>query len=69
MKKNSILIIAIAALGVLTSCTTDAATGQRHLSPELEAAATRVATHALTSAEAAINARIDKALQVPASGK
>mgnify|MGYP007122141066 CR=1 FL=1 len=69
MKKNSILIIAIAALGALTSCTTDAATGQRHLSPELEAAATRVATHALTSAEASLNARIDSALRVPVTGK
>lgn len=69
MKKNSIVIIVSAALGVLTGCTTDAATGQRHLSPELEAAATRVATHALTSAESALNARIAKAMKVPTTGK
>lgn len=64
MKKNNTLIIACAVAAVLTGCTTDAATGRRHLSPELEAAASRVAVHALTAAEAGLNARIDSALRV-----
>jgi hypothetical protein len=72
MKKKplaSILITVCAALAGAPACTTDATTGRRTLSPEAEASIQRIATHALTAAEAAAIRQIDASLKVESSGK
>lgn len=70
MKKKpiaSILITVCAALAGAPACTTDPATGRRALTPEAEASIQRIATHALTAAEAAAIRQIDRTLKVPST--
>ena len=55
------LILSLCAL--LSGCVTGA-DGKRHLSPEVQAAANRIAVSTLTAAEAAIIAKLNQGLKV-----